>query len=262
MAAKPATRAATIDVRNYFFPLVLVRSEAGGWRIVEHLGTASFFLPSLVVTCWHCVRNDPPPGHFYALRVTDESGGFFARPLSRIERDRNGTDMATAHCDYPGAACVSLAEAPPFLGADVYTYGYPFPVRGNDHSGNPTFEISGRFLKTYIARDFYYDHPEYGRTEAYELGAPAPQGHSGCALLNARSLHVVGIIFASHDVETIEEFLSVDPTTGQREPEVRRIVSFGLAYDFDELSRLKTDETGGHSLVDFLRQQEGRKVSE
>jgi hypothetical protein len=209
------------------------------------------------MTCWHCVKEQPPAGDFYAVRDSSENGNFRVHPLLSIEQDKEGRDIATAHCQAPDAACMSLTDTPPLVGADVYTFGYPFPRVATDTSGFPTFEITGRLLKSYIARNFFYDHPELGRVDAYELGTSAPKGFSGSPLALERTKEVVGIIFGSHDVDTIEEFATVDPDTGRRDPEVRRISSFALAYDFDELSEVATAATGGKPLGEFLHTESG-----
>src|SRR6266850_2803431 len=87
-----------LDLRKCFYPVVLVRAFADGLRIIECLGTAFFFRPGLLMTCWHCVKEQPPAGDFYAVRDSSENGNFRVHPLLNIEQDKEGRDIATAHC--------------------------------------------------------------------------------------------------------------------------------------------------------------------
>jgi hypothetical protein len=55
-----------------------------------------------------------------------------------------------------------------------------------------------------------------------------------------------------HEATLIDEFAWVDPETGERTPEVQKIVSFGLASDLDTLLDARGVATGGAPLADYL----------
>ena len=245
-----------IHAESHFFPLLRVKVNAGGpTRVEQHIGTAFFIAPTLLMTCWHCVASPLEAGYEYAIRVKNVEGGFSAIALRNIERDRNGTDMATAYCPLQTPQQLSLANPPLLYGEEVWTFGYPYPETRREADGSLHHVISGRFLRGYMTRNFYYDHPTLGKTDAYELDMKAPLGTSGAAILRKDSLEVVGLIFGVNDVETVEEFARVDPVSGTREPEVRRVASFALAYDTEALSRLTTGGTNSLPLATFLRER-------
>jgi hypothetical protein len=161
--------------------------------------------------------------------------------------------MATAFCPVQTPEQLALASSNLLYGEDVWAFGYPYPETRRQADGNLHHVISGRYLRGYMTRHFFYDHPALGKTDAYELDMKAPPGTSGAALLRRDTLEVVGLVFGVNDVETVEEFARVDPVSGVREPEVRRVVSFALAYDTEAISSLTTSATNSLSLANFLR---------
>lgn len=242
----------TIHAPSHFFPVLLIKKGQPA-KVVEHLGTGFFLCPDVLITCWHCVADSVPLDHEYAIRVEVEKGRFQAFYLRSIEQDQSGMDLATAHCQYTPPSQLTLRTNELMLGEDVWAYGYPYPEFKRDLLGEILHESQGRLMRGYMTRHLYYDHPSLGKTDAYELDMPAPQGMSGAALLRRDTLEVCGVIFGSHDVETIEEFVTIDPTTGVRRPEVRRVVSFAMAYDSESLGKLRTSATRGMPLSEFLR---------
>jgi hypothetical protein len=244
----------TLHVPSHFFPVLLVKtSTSEPARIVGHLGTGFFLFPDVLITCWHCVADTPPRGHEYAIRVEVAKNIFKAYYLRNIERDANGTDMATARCPYTPSVTLELWTKDLLLGEDVWTFGFPFPEVRRNFDGDVQHIISGRYLRGYMTRHFLYEHPTLGNTGSYELDMRAPQGTSGAPLLRRDTIQVAGIVFGTTDVETTEEFASINPTTGAREPEVRRITSFALAYETTALCNLTTSATDGLPLVKYLQ---------
>jgi hypothetical protein len=73
---------------------------------------------------------------------------------------------------------------------------------------------------------------------------PAPAGISGAPLIRG-TRSVVGVVFGTNDVATVESLAQVDPDTGKREPEVLRVVSFGLAHVTATLWEASSTATGG-----------------
>ena len=65
---------------------------------------------------------------------------------------------------------------------------------------------------------------------------------------------VAGVVFGTHDVAQIEELARRDPETGETEPEVVRIVSFGLAHYTESLWNLRGAVTAGKTLREVVAQ--------
>jgi hypothetical protein len=91
---------------------------------------------------------------------------------------------------------------------------------------------------------------------SYELDMPAPEGLSGSPLLSGDDM-VIGVVYGNNEVATIDQFSSIDPTTGERQPEIQRVVSFALAYHTDALSNLTGKATHGVALKEYLKDPEG-----
>jgi len=102
-------------------------------------------------------------------------------------------------------------------------------------------------------RSFYHEHQTYGRIPSYELDMPTPAGLSGAPLVKVGSPEVIGVIYGSNDVATIEQEASVNPQTGKREPEIQRIISFGLAHYTETLRNLQGIATGGLPLHQYIK---------
>jgi hypothetical protein len=81
-------------------------------------------------------------------------------------------------------------------------------------------------------------------TEAYELDMPTPEGLSGAPLIRMGSKEVVGVVYCTNEVALIKQFEQVDED-GRREPEIHRVVSFGLAHSTSSLHSLSGPATGG-----------------
>ncbi len=107
-------------------------------------------------------------------------------------------------------------------------------------------------LEGYITRSFYFEHLQYGVVPSYELDMPAPQRLSGAPLFSAVTGEVVGVVYGTNDVGLVEEFSSVNPETGERKPEIHRIVSFALAHYTDTLRLLTGDATQGLALAEYV----------
>ena len=216
-------------------------------------GTGFILRGGIFVTCWHCVRKALSAEHGYMVAVKqngdDTLGALF---LDKLCQDENGTDLATAALPLELSLDLELAESTVPTGTDVFTYGFPLTQEARRADGGLRFELCERFLQGYVTRAFYYEHHEFGQVPAYELDMPAPEGLSGAPLIRVGSQEVVGVVFGSNDVGTIDEFERIDPQTREREPEIRRVVSFGLAHYTDALRKARGPATGGLPLSEFL----------
>jgi len=231
----------SIRPADHFLAVFLVdqpRNSSEPASPVEHLGTGFFVAPGIFVTCWHCVREQPPAGQTYAVCVF-EAAGPRAYYLRDIERDRNGSDIATARCDYAPSSLPALGSDALTYGANVWSFGYPFPERRPVFAGPTAHVINGRMLRGYVTRHCWHDVPGVGRREVYELDMKAPEGLSGAPLMMTETHTVYGILIAENSIE------------------MGRVVSFAIAHDTATLRNVTTALTDGVPLSQYLDQQQG-----
>lgn len=224
-------------------------------RVVSFAGTGFMVKPKLLLTCWHCVAGQLPKDQKYvAVSLTPDNKVRFDPRfcLLNIERDRNGSDLATAEVDIVPKAGIRLSGDPGAPGTSVFAFGYPFTekVRLPDRM---QFLLSPRFLGGHITRGFDFGHPERGQTVSYELSFAAPSGLSGAPLVVHGSGEIVGVVYGDHGSYTILEEAAIDPQTGEPRPEVRKVVSFGLAHHTQIVSAVRTGSTGDRPLLNFVR---------
>jgi hypothetical protein len=244
------TRLPTVD--RHILP-IFVASTAPSIQLVSHQGTAFLISPNLIVTCWHCVRSELSENQRYVAVLLSEDGATYEpRVLENVSQDASGTDLATANIDLTPDLEFEIARQEPRHGANVWTFGYPFTdVEREDDC--LMFRLNGRRFQGYVTRPWIYPSRDYGEIDSYELDMPVPGGLSGAPLMVDPSLLVGGVIYRSHDVEQVDEFASVDPETNERKPEIRRIVSFGLAHSLRSLKRLAGAATGGRPLEEVAK---------
>jgi hypothetical protein len=77
------------------FPIFAVTLPEAGQRLISFHGTGFLIGKQVFVSCWHCLDKSLPADQFYAALVRI-NGGYRAVALIEPERDRNGTDLATA----------------------------------------------------------------------------------------------------------------------------------------------------------------------
>lgn len=243
-----------ISLSDDVVPVFYCRERADASpEILDFAGTAFRLGPELVVSCWHCVRTDAER-HGYAAAFLEDDGTYLLNPLLDIAQDANGSDLATARLFSPRRNKWPLRVAEKNLAGatDVWTYGYPLTERLSDEG---RFRLHGRYLEGYITRSLWLDHPTYGRVGAYEVDMPAPDGISGAPLLRRQggiTPEVVGVVFGLSEAGAIDEFASVDPATGQRTPEIQRLVSFAAVHYTETLANLTGPATANRPLKDFL----------
>jgi Trypsin-like peptidase domain len=235
--------------RRDILPIFFVSSR-GEIRIEEFLGTGFLIAPQVFVTCWHCVSRPLSLGDGFYVAVKDETGRYAPSLLSNVGRDPAGSDLATANVELEPQLQLRLAEAPPHVGADVWAFGYPW----TESLGPSSFKLGGRYLQGYVMRAYYHEHREFGRTPTLELDMPAPRGLSGSPVVALESKDVVGVVFGENDVATIDQYARVNPATGEREPEIQRVVSFALAHYTDTLRNLRGEATTGRTLAELCSQ--------
>jgi len=222
------------------------------FNIHSFCGTGFIISPNLFITCWHCVKGEIPLYHKYAAMIESNSGKFKVSYIYNIEQDQNGSDISISNIQHDPTLGLMISEKDSALGVDVWTFGYPLTDKFNDSDGRNEFVLNGRFLQGYITRAFIYESSIYGQVPSYELDMPVPDGLSGAPLIRSGSKEVIGVIYGNNDVDTIDKFSSVDPETGKREPEIVKIVSFGLAHYTDTLLNVKCKATKNQTLKEFL----------
>jgi hypothetical protein len=252
----PIEREDSTSFVNDIFPIFLAKERDNEPpRVTQFRGTGFRLADDLLVTCWHCVVDEPERGGFAIARVHEGERRMY--PLVDVARDSNGSDLATARIYWEPEHALPppqlvLATKGTITGASVWTYGYPLTTEVPEADG-PRFVLNGRYLEGYVTRAFWYEHPSLGTLPAYELDMPAPEGLSGAPLVSLHERHtVVGVIYGRHEVGLVDEFSRVDPETGDKTPEVQRIFSFGLACDTSTLVDLRGLATGGLRLADHL----------
>jgi len=216
-------------------------------------GTGFLAADELLVTCSHCVSATLPPGHRFAVAYLDPGQNRYrVAYLDDVSEDVNSTDLATARVPLKNEFALELSEEDPSYGTDVWSFGYPL-IEARPKDGQlPHFTLHGRYLQGYVMRSFFYNHPSRGRVASYELDMPTPAGLSGAPLVRIGSRKVLGVVYGTHDVSTVEEWATVDPQTGQRTPELHRVASFGLAHYTSTLRNLTGRATDGLPLAEYL----------
>lgn len=221
-------------------------------EIVAFRGTGFLIADGLLVTCWHCVSEPIEEGEMLVAAREINGGSFEPGELSDVSQDASGADLATAKVPFEQEAALTLADVAPASGTDVWTYGYPLTTPRREE-GKRRFQLNARWLEGYIMRAFRFESPTYGVMPVFELDMVAHEGLSGAPVVRRPGREVLGVVVGSYDVGAIEALASVDPKTGERRPEVERVVSFALAHYTSTLCELRTQGTSGERLADFLR---------
>lgn len=221
--------------------------------LVSFHGTGFTIAPGLLATCWHCVNEPLKDNEQYAVIIVKEDGtDHKVLYLKNIEQDANGSDLATANHGWTPSLNLKLALNNAAFGQEVWTYGYPLSEMRLSLEGERQAYVPPRFLKGYVIRNLLHNHPQYGQVASYELDLPAPPGLSGAPLMLLGTTDVIGVIYGSNDIGTIDHFASVDPETGEKDPEVQRIITFSLAHYTETFLELTGKATDGLKLIDYF----------
>jgi|GEM_PF-5487821 len=225
------------------------------YDLISFQGMGFIIAPNVFLTCWHCVDDPLRDNEQYAALVVKEDGSdHTVIHLSNIEKDTNGKDLATANHDYiPSEYVLKLGLNDAAFGKEIWTYGFPLTTPERLPDGGMIFNVPPQFLKGYIIRNLTFNQPGFGNTKSYELDLQVPKGLSGAPLMILGDSIVIGVIYSSNDVATIEHIGSIDPETQSREPEIQRIISFGLAHYTENLLLVRGKATENVSLIDYCK---------
>ena len=242
----------TSDAYHDVFPIFVARRDTG--ELLSFEGTGFILSPGIFVTCGHCVGKKLERDLAYGVGLKQSNGGYNVVFPKDLERDGRGADLALGSLQVEPSISFELAEEPAPYGTDVWSFGYPLTQPEKGPEGNLKFRLNPRFLQGYITRPFYYQHPSGTIVKSYELDMPTPAGLSGAPLIIVGTKKVIGVVYGSHDVATIEQLSRIDPQTGKREPEIQRIISFGLAHYTDTLRNASAIVTNGKSVAEYLEE--------
>ena len=233
-------------------PIYSVISAADDVEPVRFAGTGFLFAPQLLVTCWHCVRSPLPVGQRSAALVVDYTrNGFHVAWLTNVTQDERGHDLATATIMQNPNYQFQLATERALQGVDVSTLGYPFSTIQRA-AGTAIPIPEARLFKGYIMRTFDFEYRGFPTAHSYELSFPAPLGLSGAPVIELYTRKVLGVVYGNEDVAIVEHLSQLDQDTGERTPEVQRVVSYGLAYHTSVLGHLSGPATQGKTLAEIV----------
>jgi hypothetical protein len=235
----------------HVLPIIIGKDSPDGFLPVSFEGTGFVVAPGLLVTCWHCVKTPPIAGHKYAVVVEQENGqGYLGVPLSQISQHPAGIDLAISRIDHRPPRFFTLADRGLLSGTRVFSWGFPLSMVQRLANGRMNFRLEPRHLEGYVVRPFKDEDRGYGITDAYELDMPTPEGLSGAPLIRMGSKEVVGVVYGTNEVALIKHFERVSED-GSREPEIQRVLSFGLAHSTSSLHSLSGPATEGVPLGQY-----------
>ena len=239
-----------ITPTNDILPIVVLDEAAQ--RPVAVCGTGFLIADDLLVTAWHCVRDKLKPGHRYVVCRKRGPDVYDPYPLDDIVQHTAGRDLALGRVPLAAKERFKLFLEPVKPGMHVWTSGYPATQVRRDSEGKEVLVLGPRYLEGYVTRTFIYPEGLGGPAPAHELDMQVPGGLSGAPLFFQGTDAILGVLFHAHEVETVEVFRSVDPATGNRQPEIVKVIYFGLAYPIDTVLELSGPASNGRALRELM----------
>jgi len=206
-------------------------------RCTEALGVygSGFLIRSgIFVTCRHCLP-DLPDGQRLAVCRKNASGGYDALPLSMIEADSRGHDLATARVQLEADEEWPLYQGVMVAGMGCWSFGYPLPEIRPETGQPTTFVLAPRFVRGYVMRRFMGANIGGTAFPCGEVDMTAPPGLSGAPIVFDGSDQILGVYFRRHTIKVADE-------------EPAPLYTFALAYDNEILAGLRGSATGGKTL--------------
>jgi hypothetical protein len=251
---------ASVTVTEYIRPIFRGRITEEGFELQAFTGTGFICEPDIFVTCWHWVRDPCASGESYAAGY-NQGGKWLGQLLLDLHQDRDN-DLALGRIEHqlnlvPGTSRLKIASegSSVELGENVTTYGYPLTQTQIDSTtGHKTIQLQPRCLKGYVTQLIIHERPNWGPTPSIELDMPAPAGLSGAPLISDKTTRIVGVIYGDYGVAAIDRFASIDPDTGERQPEIQLLTTFALAHSLDTLLGATGPATGGQPLGEYAHQ--------
>jgi hypothetical protein len=221
-------------------------------RPVSVCGTGFLLADGILVTAWHCVRATLPAGHRYVVCRKRGPDVYDPFPVLDVAQHPQGRDLAVCHVPLEAREHFKIFTDPVKPGMHVWTFGYPATQLSEGTDGHPVFHLGPRYLEGYITRGFIFPDGLGGPSPVWELDMQVPGGLSGAPIFFQGTDAVLGMVFHAHEVETVETFRSVDPVTGKRQPEIVRVIYFGLAHPVDLVLDLCGQASSGKALRELM----------
>lgn len=218
---------------HHIVPLITLRPGVGIQRVA---GTGFFLGRDIFVTCWHCILGAAVDETFAASVRDPATGKFHALPLTNLDRDSNGADLALANVPTSPQPPLRLSDGRALQGEVVWSYGYPLVDTRQGNERDVIWRVTGRLLRGYVTQGTELTLSHGGLQLVYELDMPCPPGLSGAPLMLPDTREVVGVVQGDHT-----------DTRGER------VTTFGLALDLDVLSTARGSATRGATLRAHLR---------
>jgi len=219
--------------------LPVVATDQGVRRTLGVYGTGFLLRSGVFVTCRHCLPDLPADQRLAVARRTD-SGGYDAYPLSQIEPDVRGHDLATARVELQAAEEWPLYQGIMVAGMSCWSFGYPLPELRPEPGGPTAYAITPRFVRGYVMRRYNGASAGGDTFPCAELDMTAPPGLSGAPIVYEGSDQILGVYFRRRTTKVPDE----DPAP---------LYTFSLAYDNEILAGLKGQATGGRTVGELCR---------
>jgi len=209
-----------------------------------YLGTGFMLRDNILLTCWHCIKDIKikEDEQISAVIVKEDGSDHKVFQLGHYEQDLNKTDICVmAH---PFKASEYLLKLPknidyPF-GTTIWTYGYPETTK---IYGKDKLLVPPQFFRGYITRTLEFKgYEEFKDIASYEINIPFPKGLSGAPICTEQ-MEVIGIVYGTNDIATIEEYSESKKEDGNVELvyEKQRIQSYGLAHHTTTILNIKSN---------------------
>jgi hypothetical protein len=92
----------------------------------------------------------------------------------------------------------------------------------------------------------------FGTTVAYVLDLPAPAGASGAPAFRGQTAKFKGLVYGEVETYSITDFERLHPETGERESEIRKIISFAVAHRTETLMNARAAATRGLTVQEHI----------
>jgi hypothetical protein len=202
-------------------------------------GSGFLVRTGVFITCRHCLPQ-LPAGQRLAVARRNANGSYEAFPLSDVEPDARGHDLATARVPLDAEEQWPLYQGVMVAGMSCWSFGYPLPEIRPEPFGPTGFAIAPRFVRGYVMRR-YNGAMVGGRSfPCAELDMTAPPGLSGAPILYENSDQILGVYFGRRSTKVPDE----DPAP---------LYTFSLAYDNEILAGLKGKATGNRNVGELCR---------
>jgi Trypsin-like peptidase domain len=243
----------SIDPWKLAFPLYAtewVTAEQRRARTLAPAGTAFLAAPTVLVSCWHCVRPLPDNAPYVVIVRENDRPRFLE--LSRVSRANGGLDLAIGRVDLPLQHPIRPHKGLALLGSDVCAIGFPLTEVGPTPEGNPTWYPKPWLVHGYVVRvhDGGVGDPT-GRHLRYDVDMPLPNGMSGAPVFTWPLGDVPALVGVAYGQRTYTPAdLASDGLSAAG-------VTFAQVHDLTSVLQLQGSATDERPLGDIMLKHEG-----